>query len=466
MAYTTNNLISDAYYASGIVSREFETVSGTQYSTGLQWVNDILAEKRVDDSMVPYEKTYTFNAIQGREVYFIPKLIKIDTIVFYLDQVRYSLNYTQRNQYFGSPRVENINSLPFEWYFERDTKGGNLYIYFSPDQNYPFEIKGVFDMEPLVQGQNLLANETVFDLGNFKQYSDSTIGVGQLIINDFDMQGYYPEVGSFINYVNSGIIPGVNARLDVNDVVLYSNTEPPVSIYVRTSGFPPNGTRFIQNVYATTTADLVATYNPSTVTLTAAAVGGLVVDGQAINILGTAILVVSQTDLTQNGLYQLTIVGDGVTQWELQRLSNYVQAKQIEQGDIFLTLNGTVNRANQFVQTADVSQVDVSPITFEILNAISFTNFSLLQRAAYAVVNSSGFDDFYITYLRYALAQRICTEYNANVPVNVTMQLSKYEAWIAKKSRILDLTMQKVSSLQTRPYINWGFVNLGHGWRP
>ena len=53
MAYTTNSLISSSYYAAGVVSRDFETVSGAQVGDGLIWLNNIITEKAVDESMIP-----------------------------------------------------------------------------------------------------------------------------------------------------------------------------------------------------------------------------------------------------------------------------------------------------------------------------------------------------------------------------------------------------------------------------
>lgn len=232
MAYTTTQLITGAYYSSGVVSREFETVNSGQIGDGLLWLNDILSEKDVDQGMIPYESTYNFDAIAGQEIYEIENLISVDTLVFYLDEVRYAMKFEKRNAYFGSSRVENIQTLPFEWYFERQFGGGNLYIYFKPDRNYPIEIHGVFRLEVVTLGQ-----------------------------------------------------------------------------------------------------------------------------------------------------------------------------------DLSLTL-----------------------------------------------------DQFYRTYLRYALADRICSEYNFDTPPNVMRQLSKYESWINKKSRVLDLRIQKVSTLQKRGSFNYAFVNLGKGW--
>jgi hypothetical protein len=155
MAYTTNELIAGAFYASGVVSREFETVSGAQIGDGLSWLNDILEEKTVDDGMIPYESTYTFNAVPGQEIYPIPNLIQIDTLVFYLNSVRFSMDYNKRNNYFGSNRVENIKTLPYQWYFERQLGGGNLYIYFSPDRAYPMELHGTFRLTEVSLGQDL-----------------------------------------------------------------------------------------------------------------------------------------------------------------------------------------------------------------------------------------------------------------------------------------------------------------------
>lgn len=155
MAYTTNQLISSSFYASGVVSRDFETVSGSQIGDGLRWLNNIITEKTVDEGMVPYETTYNANFVIGQETYFIPDLIQIDTLVFFLDQVRYAMSYTPRNAYRGSSRVENIQTLPFEWYFETQFGGGNLYIYFKPDQNYPMQINGIFRLPPVALGQDL-----------------------------------------------------------------------------------------------------------------------------------------------------------------------------------------------------------------------------------------------------------------------------------------------------------------------
>lgn len=470
MAYTTNQLISGAYYASGVVSREFETVSGSQIADGLQWLNDILAEKRVDEGMVPYETVLSFNAVIGQKVYYIPNLTKIDTLVFYLDQVRYAMTYTKRNEFFGSPRVENIQTLPFEWYFERKVGGGNLHIYFAPDKNYPMEIHGIFDMEPVALGQDLSSNVTTVNLGQPTFYVnspfiDSELVPGQLVINGFDMQGLYTDIGDFTNRINSGIIPGVKAKLVVNDVLLYSDSEPPIVITVQGSGYAPNGTRFISKLDQFYDTPLPAsTYTQGSpegvgATIIANANGAL-----PFVSVGNRVLVMAEVDVRANGLFIVTDVGSLTTPWVLTEAANYDQAVEVQIGDIFTYPNAPNAIFQTFIQTATVGYVGLDPIKFSNFDQLTFSNVSTIQQPFYNVYTPSGFDDFYLTYLRYALADRICSEYNYDTPQNVVRQLSKYESFISKKSRLLDLQMKKSSTLQKRGSYNYAFVNLGKGW--
>lgn len=469
MPYTTNQLITGAYYAAGVVSREFETISGSQNADGLSWLNEIISEKRVDNAMIPYETTYSFNAQISVEKYFIPGLIQIDTLTFFLDSVRYAMVYTKRNQYFGGPRVENITTLLYEWYFERQVGGGNLYIYFKPNKAYPIEIHGIFGLNNVALNQDLLANVTTYDLGVPKIYGDASLIQGQLVVNNFDLMGAYSNIGSLINYINSGIIPGVSASLVVNDFVLLSTTEPPVPIYVSTTGYPPNGTKFLNTVQAATTTDLVAFYNNGVngigATLTSLIPAVIIVDGYLPHDDNVdKILVINQTNTLENGWYSVT-VNNGINPWVLTRFTGYNQPFQIAEGTLFNVQFGTVYGGESLVQTSNVSYVGISPITFIIFSALTFSNFSTIEQPLYEVVNSSGFDQFYITYLRYCLADRICAEYNYDTPVNVMRQLSKYESWINKKSRLLDLSTQKVSTLQRRNGTNsWAWINLSKGW--
>jgi phosphoribulokinase len=71
---------------------------------------------------------------------------------------------------------------------------------------------------------------------------------------------------------------------------------------------------------------------------------------------------------------------------------------------------------------------------------------------------------FYTTYLKYALARRICTEYDIAIPPPVVDQLKIYQQYISKNSARLDLNMSKISTFDTDNAINYAQANLGRGW--
>ena len=478
MAHTTNELISGSYYASGVVSREFETVSGGQIADGLQWLNDILAEKNVDQGMIPYESTYNFNAQAGVEKYFIPDLNQIDTLVFYLGSVRYSMVYTKRNQYFGSARVENVQSLPNQWYFERQVGGGNLYIYFKPDQGYPIEIHGSFNINSVALGQDLSTNESTANLGiptfYFNDFVNNqyvaSIAPGQFVVNGVDLNGSYPTIGALVNYINTGVIPNVLARIQVNDLVIYSDTNTPVIITMDSVGYPPNGTRFIQQVLFSSTLNLTNTAYANIndgvgATLVSTVNGFLFLDSIAVPV-NSIVLIKDQINSFENGIYVVTDTGSLITPWKLTRTTNYDQPREISTGDIFTIDGGATLSGFAVVQTSTVNSVGISPILFSSFTAVTFANFSTIGLLNKQVFIPRGFDQFYTSYLRYALADRICAEYNYDTPMNVVKQLSKYEAMINNKSRLIDLKMEKASTLQKRVSLDWQQINIGRGYTP
>lgn len=155
MAYLASNLITDAYYLSGIVSRDFETATGAQMSDGLRLLNNVLQDRTVDESTIPYTQKYTFNAVAGTSEYFIENLIDLEVFVFYIDSVRYQTRNQQRTDFFGSFRPTNIQSLPWNFHFERQLNGGTLYLYFVPDLAYPLEIWGTFRLSSVTEFQDL-----------------------------------------------------------------------------------------------------------------------------------------------------------------------------------------------------------------------------------------------------------------------------------------------------------------------
>jgi hypothetical protein len=156
MPYTARKLITKAYYLSGIVSRQFQSVSGTQLTDGLELLNALMKMKGAQLSLIPYYQEYTFNAVSGQEKYFIDNLLEPELLTFYINDVRYSIHPVGRKDYFASPRADNVESLPDTWHYERSKGGCDIYLYFKPNENYPMMLWGKFGLDTVGADDDLL----------------------------------------------------------------------------------------------------------------------------------------------------------------------------------------------------------------------------------------------------------------------------------------------------------------------
>lgn len=77
---------------------------------------------------------------------------------------------------------------------------------------------------------------------------------------------------------------------------------------------------------------------------------------------------------------------------------------------------------------------------------------------------STVFDQYFINYLTYATACRLCIQYDVNIPAQVQRQLDQYEADIRKVSTPPDLTMQVISAFSNSNAINYAQVGIGQGF--
>lgn len=169
MALLTSSLITEAYYLSSIVSRDFENVTGSQTTDGLRLLNEVIADRTIDHSTIPYTDKLTMNAVNGQSVYFIQNLIDLEVFVFYIDGLRFQTINQKRKEFFGSFRQVDINSLPFDWHVERKLGGANLFLYFVPDTNFPLELWGQFRLGSVTLFQDLSLTLDLF-YTNFLTY--------------------------------------------------------------------------------------------------------------------------------------------------------------------------------------------------------------------------------------------------------------------------------------------------------
>lgn len=143
-------LITDSWYLSAIVGRELQTVSGSQITDGLKLLNGFLAEKAATGNEIPYYTHYALTPVVGQETYFIPNLVEIDSVTYTINAVRYPMFQETRFEYWGTGRVNNINSLPFTYYVEKSLGGMKIYVFFFPTSNITgFEVNGRFALTSL-----------------------------------------------------------------------------------------------------------------------------------------------------------------------------------------------------------------------------------------------------------------------------------------------------------------------------
>tara|TARA_R110000868_G_scaffold121883_1_gene323324 strand:- start:1911 stop:3530 length:1620 start_codon:yes stop_codon:yes gene_type:complete len=128
------------------------------------------------------------------------------------------------------------------------------------------------------------------------------------------------------------------------------------------------GFNYKNTTYASTTANLNATYANGAAgvgaTLTNAGVQAAFSTDGVSPPINSRILVQFQTAAADNGIYDLTTVGTGASNWVLTRSTDYDTAAEIQQGDIVPVANGTLYHDTLWLQTDVVVTVGTDPINF------------------------------------------------------------------------------------------------------
>lgn len=164
MAFTSLQLITDAYRYSGIYARNFQYIPGDAIDDGLDRLNEFLSIKGAQTKLIPYFTQTNGNLVVGQEKYFFENLVSIDSLTFFLEDqynqtgtntVRMQMRPLSRYEYFSIPRAEKVETLPYSWRLERTVGGSNVFIYFLPDQPYPYELWGKYALQRTTLNQDL-----------------------------------------------------------------------------------------------------------------------------------------------------------------------------------------------------------------------------------------------------------------------------------------------------------------------
>lgn len=154
MTQTAQELISDSWELSQIVSAQAQVMTGFQLEQGLRLLNRILSFKQAQTDLIPYFKyDRTQTTIAGQEEYFIANCSDIQSITFDYGTsdpltdngtVRFPMTRLSAEDYLTMARVNGITSLPYSYMTQRVDGGTIVRLYFLPMDNWVLNIYGKF----------------------------------------------------------------------------------------------------------------------------------------------------------------------------------------------------------------------------------------------------------------------------------------------------------------------------------
>src|ERR1700749_1087152 len=104
--------------------------------------------------------------------------------------------------------------------------------------------------------------------------------------------------------------------------------------------------------------------------------------------LNSRILIKDQSNFYENGIYDVTTLGDNVSiPWLLTRSFDYETPTQIHQGDIINILNGNINANTQWQQTEIIENIGIDSIIFTLNTTNSIFYINELQITPYSTVD-------------------------------------------------------------------------------
>jgi hypothetical protein len=252
------------------------------------------------------------------------------------------------------------------------------------------------------------------------------------------------SVNSYIATVSSALATSISNYMPLSggtftgSVIL--NAAPTANLEAATKQYVDNLTaaaiHFHDAVRAESPINLNATYNNGTAgvgaTLTNAGTQtALVIDGVTMNV-ADRVLIYEQTDQTQNGVYVVTDVGSGSTNWILTRSSdtdNYAPGtvSGLDEGSYFYVQEGATGAGEAYVcNTIGTITFGTTNITFtQFSSALVYTAGTGIDINASRVISTSGVaTDAALTALSATMATSIDNSNTAIAAVSATMATS------------------------------------------
>jgi len=180
--------------------------------------------------------------------------------------------------------------------------------------------------------------------------------------------------GSGLFILNSGTYPqGVagisNDGTMADDSATLLPTQAAVKAYVDTIA---SGFTFVAGgpCIAATTTNFTSTYANGAAgvgaTLTQSVAAVVVIDGVTLT-ANQRVLFHSQTSTLENGIYQMSTTGTGVTQAIFTRTTDYDQVAEIIPGSSVFVSSGNTHGGSIWTETSTVTAIGTDPITFQLI---------------------------------------------------------------------------------------------------
>jgi hypothetical protein len=172
--------------------------------------------------------------------------------------------------------------------------------------------------------------------------------------------------------INLNALATPTANLDLNNYKIINLATPTLATDAATKNYVDEvaqGLNIHAASYAATTANLNATYSNGTsgvgATLTNAGTQAAFSTDGVSPTLNARILVKNQTTTSQNGIYTLTTVGTGSTNWVLTRATDFDTAVEMSGGDFTFVDAGSTLANTGWVMVDEVNTVGTDPVVFQ-----------------------------------------------------------------------------------------------------
>ena len=214
-----------------------------------------------------------------------------------------------------------------------------------------------------------------------------------------EFKGIKPTSDNYITVATDGsdialganpnnILDGISGTRNLNGARITNAGAPQNSNDLATKSYVDSQTTGLdikQSVRCATTGNLATAYSSAAQTLTANSNGAASIDGESLN-LTDRVLVKDQTNQTENGIYDVTTIGDGSTPFVLTRSSDFNQTAEVGAGSFTYVEAGTAHQGKSFVQTERNPVLDTNNLVFTVfgetaIGTNSIANNKLQQQA-------------------------------------------------------------------------------------